>query len=149
MKEKEFYTSKEVATLLGAKNSTVRKYASLLESYNYPINRDFAKNRIYTIENVNMFRELIDLSQKITLAKAADLLTTEYRQSEGEIPQESIHSEFIQIKERLHNQEIENQLLTNKIQNLEDHFSALLSLFQDLDEDKEFLSEFRKYLDKV
>ena len=77
----EYYTAKHVANFLGIHTTTLRKYAKLLEENNYPIKRDYAKNRQYTKEDIRMIQELqaAKENENTSLFTAARILTEEYR----------------------------------------------------------------------
>lgn len=149
MKDKEFYTTVEVTEILGIKLSTVRKYASLLEGYDYPIQRDYSNNRIYTKANIKMLQELQDLREKFTLAEAADLLTTQYRKPANDVEYEKLTAAVEQLKERLHKQESMNQALTDKVRNLEKSLETLLTIIFENDEDGYFIDEYKRQLNNV
>lgn len=146
MKDKEFYTTVEVTEILGIKLSIVRKYASLLEGYNYPIQRDYSNNRVYTKANIKMLQELRDLREKFTLAEAADLLTTQYRKPANDVEYEKLTAAVEKLKERLHNQESMNQTLADKVRNLEKSLETLLTIIFENDEDGYFIDEYKRQL---
>lgn len=149
MKDKEFYTTVEVAEVLGIQLSTVRKYASLLERYDYPIQRDYSNNRIYSKSNIKMLRELQDLRQKFTLAEAADLLTIQYRKPATNNEYEMLIIEMEKLQERLYSQESHNQLLSDKVESLEKKLDAFLSVILENDEDGHFTSEYQRIYNQL
>ena len=68
------------ASNLDLNQSTLRKYASLLEGYNYPIARNAQGQRMYSEDNLNKIKELRELLDKgFSLAKAAEMVTVEYQ----------------------------------------------------------------------
>lgn len=82
MKEKLKVTSL-VAEELNLKESTLRKYAKLLEDFNYPISKNSQGQRLYSEENIEKLKEFLELisDKGFTLIKAAGLVTVEYRES--------------------------------------------------------------------
>lgn len=88
------------ATSLAASNldinqSTLRKYATLLEGYNYPIARNAQGQRMYSEDNLNKIKEFRELVDKgFSLTKAAELITVEYQ---GETIEDLIDKVIIRL----------------------------------------------------
>lgn len=124
----EYYTAKHVANFLGIHTTTLRKYALMLEQNNYPIKRDYAKNRLFTQEDIGMIQELqaAKENENTTLFTAARILTEEYRSEasfddEGKVAIdleeiEFLKREFQSVKQELQNEKLENAKLYHKIE---------------------------------
>ncbi|WP_433595442.1 MerR family transcriptional regulator [Lysinibacillus xylanilyticus] len=92
MKEKLKVTSL-VAQELNLNETTLRKYAKLLEDFNYPISRNSQGQRLYSEENIEKLKEFQELinDKGFTLIKAAELVTVEYRQDNLEVVVERLN----------------------------------------------------------
>lgn len=81
--QQKIYISSLAAKVLDLNTSTLRKYATLLENFNYPIKRNDRGQRMYSeqdIKKIIEFKNLIDKGW--SLVKAAECVTIEY-QTEG------------------------------------------------------------------
>lgn len=63
-KRDKFYKSSELAEMSGIAESTVRKYAKILESMQYTFKKDTAGFRIYTNKELALFKDIIDIRNK-------------------------------------------------------------------------------------
>lgn len=90
----EYLKAVQVAKELKIKTSTLRKYAMLLEKYNYTFPRDYANHRLYGPEQVEMIKnlQLTKENPSLNLVEAAKILTEEYRVEEQ-------HSVVISLEE--------------------------------------------------
>lgn len=90
----EYLKAVQVAEELKIKPSTLRKYSILLEQYNYTFPRNYANQRLYGPEHVDMIKnlQLTKGNPNLKLVKAAEILTEEYRAEEQ-------HSVMISMEE--------------------------------------------------
>jgi DNA-binding transcriptional MerR regulator len=73
--------TKEIASILGVKDVTVRKYAQALEGAGYIFTRIDGKNREYTDTDVMVFKDLVAIRKHsgISIEKGAILVQAKYR----------------------------------------------------------------------
>lgn len=90
----EYLKSAQVADKLKIRPSTLRKYADLLEQYNYTFPRNYANQRLYGPEQIEMIEnlQLTKENPNLKLVEAAKILTEEYRAEEQ-------HSVVISLEE--------------------------------------------------
>lgn len=123
----EYYTAKHVANFLGIHTTPLRKYALLLETNNYPIKRDYAKNRLFTKEDIGMIQELQVAKENgnTTLFEATRILTEEYRSEvssdEGRATVglegiEFLKQELQSVKRELQSEKLENVKLYHRLE---------------------------------
>jgi DNA-binding transcriptional MerR regulator len=79
------YTTKEIATLLDMAISTVRKYAQHLEKSGYIFNKTASKARIFSENDIMVFRYLKDLRDKtnITVEQATSIVIERFGKDEA------------------------------------------------------------------
>lgn len=85
------------AKILELNASTLRKYTTLLESFNYPIKRNDRGQRIYSEQDIKKIEEFITLVNKgWSLVKAAECVTLEYQ---GEGIEEMLEQLILRVNE--------------------------------------------------
>ena len=75
----EYLKAAEVAAKLNIKTSTLRKYSDLLEKYNSTFPRNYANQRLYLSEHIEMIKnlQLTKDNRNLLLVEAAEILTEE------------------------------------------------------------------------
>lgn len=90
------------ASNLDLNQSTLRKYATLLEGYNYPIARNAQGQRMYSEDNLNKIKEFKELVDKgFSLTKAAEMVTVEYQTETMEEIIEDILERLLRLEKLL------------------------------------------------
>jgi len=123
-RDSDFHSSLKVAEHLKIKTSTLRKYSILLENYGYVISRDYANNRIYTLEDVKMLEDLQSLRERFTLAEAAQLLLKDYQNKIEENGLDDLIDRITELEEKYDDLEAKYEVVLKRLANISKYLTS-------------------------